>query len=78
MASIERRVKQPIYGNRIKEMLEQKGMIQVELADLCLNGDIMFLNKIIHGKKKHISLMTALKIANALNERVEDVFICKL
>lgn len=67
--------KESIHGNRIREILEKKGMSHVELADLALNGNKPFLSRIINGQRRCISLPIAMKIAEALKMPVEEVFI---
>lgn len=64
-----------ILRNNIKMFLDKKGMSQQELCDIALKGNASFLSKIINGKKEHISLCVALKIAKTLNEPVTEVFI---
>lgn len=73
----EKKPKEKIHGNRIREILEQKQMCQQELADICLNGNTSFLSKIILGKRRCISLPIAIKISRALKMSVEEVFIYK-
>jgi DNA-binding XRE family transcriptional regulator len=69
--------KEKIHGNRIREILQEIGMTQRELADLSLDGMYTHLNKIINGKRRCISLPIAMKIAMALNKPVEEIFILK-
>jgi DNA-binding XRE family transcriptional regulator len=69
--------KEKIHGNRIREILEQIGMSQQELADITLNGNAAHLSRIMNGQRRCISLPIAFKIAEALNLQVEQVFIYK-
>jgi transcriptional regulator with XRE-family HTH domain len=72
----EKKSKEIIHGNRIKLILQEIGMTQQELADITqLNTS--HLSKIILGKRRCISLPIAFKISNALNRKIEDVFIAK-
>ena len=64
-----------IHVNYIREVLQQKGMTQQELADISLNGDKQTLSKIILGKKKCLSLPTAMAISKALEVPVESIFV---
>jgi transcriptional regulator with XRE-family HTH domain len=68
--------KEKIYGNRIKELLIKKEMSDKELSDI--SGVITsHLSRIINGKRMCISLPVAFKIAEALNEPIENVFMHK-
>ena len=58
-------------------ILEEIGMSQQELADICLDGRTCHLSRIINGQRRCISLPVAIKIANALNRPVEEIFIYK-
>lgn len=64
-----------IKQNYIRKILQDKGMTQQELADLSLNGDRQTLSKIVLGKKRCISLPTAINICRVLQMPVEQVFI---
>ena len=77
MIQKEKKPKEKIHGNRIREILEQIGMSQQELADITLNGNAAHLSRIMNGQRRCISLPIAFKIAEALNLQVEDVFIYK-
>lgn len=70
-----RKEKAQIQGNRIKQILEEIDMPQVELADLALDGNTAHLSRIINGQRKCISLPIAMKIAKVLGKSVEEVFI---
>jgi len=73
---VEKKSKETIHSNRIKLILEEIGMSQQELADITqLNTS--HLSKIILGKRRCISLPIAFKISNALNRKIEDVFVAK-
>lgn len=69
--------KSKIHSNRIKSILREANMTQQELADLTVDGNKAHLSRIINGKKQHISLAVAAKIAKALKKQIEEVFICK-
>jgi hypothetical protein len=71
-----RKTKEKITGNRIKIVLEQKGMIAEELADIT-NMCPTFISRIIHDRILCISLPTALRIGKALNTPVEQLFLYK-
>lgn len=68
--------REKIYGNKIKMILLEMGMNQQELADITGIG-VSHLSKIILGKRRCISLPIAFKISQALNKKIEDVFIAK-
>jgi plasmid maintenance system antidote protein VapI len=69
--------KEKIYGNRIKMILDEIGMSQIELADITLDGNASHLSRIINGQRRCISLPIAMKISKALGRKVEEVFIYK-
>lgn len=69
--------KEKLFGNNIKRILDETGMTQVELADMALDSNYPYLSKIINGKRRHISLPIAFKIAEALKRPVEEVFVHK-
>jgi DNA-binding XRE family transcriptional regulator len=75
MKQAERKPKERIHGNRIREILAEIEMTQRELADLALDGNYGFLSRIMSGKRRCISLPIAFKIANVLNRSVDEVFI---
>ena len=75
--NIPKKEKDKIHSNKIRLILEEKSMTQQELADLALDGNTSFLSRIVNGKKRCLSLTTALKISKALNKEVEEVFIIK-
>jgi transcriptional regulator with XRE-family HTH domain len=70
----KKKAKEKIYGNNIREILEEKEMVQQELADL-IDTNPAHLSRIINGKRLCISLPVAMKIAEALDRPVEEVFI---
>ena len=72
-----RRPKCKIQSNNIKAMREIKGLTQNELALLC-NTNSAHISRIESGKRCHVSLPIALKIAKVLGERVEEVFNCNI
>jgi len=73
----EKKPKEKIHGNRIREILDRIEMSQQELADLSLNGNSAHLSRIMNGQRRCISLPIAFKIADALKMTIEDVFIYK-
>ncbi len=73
----EHKVKEKLHSNRIRMILEEIGMSQQELADIALEGYTSHLSRIINGQRRCISLPVAIKIANALNRPVEEIFIYK-
>lgn len=76
----EKSVKKPkeqIHSNKIRLILNEIGMSQQELADLSLDGNAAHLSRIINGGRRCISLPIAIKISNALERPVEEVFIYK-
>ena len=68
--------KEKIYGNRIRQILQELQMSQVELSDIT-GLEQTYISKIILGKRMCISLPIAFKISAALNRPVEEVFIAK-
>lgn len=66
--------KEKLSGNRIPELLEIKGMKRVELAHL-IGISEAHLSRIINNKTLCVSLPIAIKIAQGLDEPVENVFI---
>lgn len=73
----EKKPKDKIYGNRIKQILTEKNMSHIELSDI--SGVIpSHLSKIINGQRRCVSLPIAFKIARALNTPVEELFIYQL
>ena len=71
-----KRAKSKIYGNNIIYWLDEKGMTQGELA-VAIDSNEGYVSKIITGRKEHISLAMAVKIATVFNQPVEVVFITK-
>jgi|APFre7841882793_1041355.scaffolds.fasta_scaffold00475_12 transcriptional regulator with XRE-family HTH domain len=71
-----KKAKEKIFGNRIRVILREIKMSQVELSDIT-ELESSYLSKIILGKRMCISLPIAFKIAKALNRSVEEVFIAK-
>ncbi len=70
----EKKIKERIYGNRIKAILKEKGMTQHELAQMT-GIEPSHVSKIILGKRRCISLPIAFKISEALKKPIEDIFI---
>jgi DNA-binding XRE family transcriptional regulator len=73
----ERKPKEKLHSNKIRIILEEIGMTQQELADICLNGRSSHLSRIINGQRRCISLPIAIKISQALKRPIEEVFIYK-
>lgn len=69
--------KEKMHSNKIRIILDELGMSQQELADNALDGNAAHLSRIINGQRRCISLPIAIKISNALNRPVEEVFIYK-
>jgi transcriptional regulator with XRE-family HTH domain len=70
----ERKQKEKMYGNRIKEFLTQKQMYLQELSDIT-DISLSHLSRIVNGQRRCISLPIAIKISQALKEPVEAVFL---
>lgn len=68
-----RRPKAKMYSNRIKEILKEIGMSQIELADR-VGTTKSHINVIIKGERLSLSLPVGMKIAQVLGRQVEDVF----
>ena len=64
-------------SNRIGEVLIEKSMTKQELADLTELYP-SHISEIISGKRKGVTLPIALKIANALGMKVEELFFTPL
>jgi len=69
--------KEKLHSNRIRQILAEMGMSQIELADIALDGNAGYMSRIINGNRRCISLPIAIKIARVLNKPVEEVFIYK-
>lgn len=72
----EKKPKEKMYGNRINEMLKERQMTIQELSDLS-GVRPSHLSRIISGQRRCISLPIAIKVAQALNHSVEQIFIYK-
>ncbi len=70
----DRKEREKLTGNRIPELLDIKGMKRVELAHL-IGISEAHLSRIINNKTVCVSLPIAIKIAQGLDEPVENVFI---
>lgn len=69
----QRKPKDQIVSNNLRQILDDREMTQQELSDL--TGILpQHLSLIIKNKRKCISLPTALKISRALELSVEDIF----
>jgi len=58
-----------------KELLKEKKVTMYEVAKVGGIGQST-VNEIANGKRKHIKLETAIKIANVLNVDVEKIYSC--
>jgi DNA-binding Xre family transcriptional regulator len=70
----QKKEKEKLSGNRISELLMTKQMKSVELANL-IGISEAHLSRIINNKTLCISLPIAMKIAQGLDEQIENVFI---
>jgi DNA-binding XRE family transcriptional regulator len=77
MEKKEKKAKEKLHSNRIRIILEEIGMSQQELADIALDGNAGYMSRVINGNRRCISLPIAIKISQALNKPVEEVFIYK-
>lgn len=68
-----KRGKAKIYGHRINEVMEQKGMCDKELADL-IDTNAPHMYRILKNERLCLSLPIAMKIAKALNTPIEELF----
>jgi len=73
---IQKKAKEKMYGNRIKQMLIDKQMTIQELSDIS-EVRPSHLSRIINGQRRCISLPIAIKVAQALETSVEEVFMYK-
>jgi plasmid maintenance system antidote protein VapI len=73
---IQKKAKEKMYGNRIKSMLIDKQMTIQELSDIS-GVRPSHLSRIINGQRRCISLPIAIKVAQALETSVEEVFMYK-
>lgn len=71
---IEKKERAKIIGNRITEVLAEKNMSRAELCDI-LMYDASRVAKIVNNRTTSITLVTAMKIAKALEVPVETLFI---
>ena len=67
--------KEKLHSNKIRQILTEIDMSQAELADIALDGNAAHLSRIINGQRRCISLPIAIKIAKALKKPVEEVFV---
>ena len=72
-----KKAKEKLHSNRIRQILTELGMSQIELADLALDGNAGYMSRIINGNRRCISLPIAIKISRVLKRPVEEVFIYK-
>ena len=70
-----KKAKEKLHSNRIRQILTELGMSQIELADLALDGNAGYMSRIINGNRRCISLPIAIKISRVLKRPVEEVFI---
>ncbi len=71
-----KKAKEKTEGNRIQALLEIKGISQADLGRMT-GLDKAHISKIINHKTKCVSLPIAYRIAIALDEPIENVFILK-
>jgi len=76
-AKKQKKPKEKLHSNRIKQILEEIGMSQQELADITFEGNSGYVSNIINGKRRCISLPIAFKISEALGRPIEQVFVYK-
>lgn len=74
---MEKKSKEKLHSNKIRQILQEIDMSQQELADIALDGNAAHLSRIINGQRRCISLPIAIKISRALNRPVEEVFVYK-
>lgn len=60
--------------NNLRQILKEKGMLQVELADIAVGGNTQLINRIIKGQKQGLTLAVAMSIADAVCKPVEEIF----
>lgn len=72
----EKKPKEKLYGNRIRELLQKKDMSVQELSDTT-GLRPSHISLIINGQRRCISLPIAFKISLALNETIENIFLYK-
>lgn len=63
--------------NKVKEYRKERGMTQAELAERA-NVCRPYLSAIESGKQTRISNVVMLKIASALNEPINNIFLAVL
>ena len=74
VVSIDKKPKEKMYGNRLREIMTERHMTTQELSDI--TGIVRsHVSRIINGKRRCISLPIAIKICRALDLSVEEVFI---
>lgn len=76
MTDKQAKPKSKLYGNRIKEILQEIEMSPQELADR-IETSPSHISRIINGQRRCISLPIAMKIALVLGRPVEEIFIYK-
>lgn len=74
---MEKKTKEKLHSNKIRQILQEIDMSQQELADIALDGNAAHLSRIINGQRRCISLPIAIKISRALKLPVEEVFVYK-
>lgn len=74
---MEKKTKEKLHSNKIRQILQEIDMSQQELADIALDGNAAHLSRIINGQRRCISLPIAIKISRALKRPVEEVFVYK-
>lgn len=61
------------FGGRVREIRKEKGLSQEKLADLA-GLDRTYISDVERGER-NISLVNIIKIANAFNINVKDLFV---
>jgi len=68
-----KRGKAKIYGHRLREVLTQKDICDLELADL-IQSNAGHINRILNNGRLCLSLPIAMKISKVLNTPIEELF----
>ena len=68
-----KRGKAKIYGHRLREVMEQKGICDLELADE-IQSNAPHVHRILKNERLCLSLPIAMKIAKVLQTPIEELF----
>ncbi len=74
MTAKKTKPKSKLYGNKIRQILQDIEMSPQELADR-IETSPSHISRIINGQRRCISLPIAMKIALVLGRPVEEIFI---